>query len=193
MSDTEDDGSQYNRSVADLLRWRALKDLKKSLHSGLLKERGSIQEPTVVHLGGDELNRNIAESDEPGKVSWTLASTKLSMTAMANLEIELLVIGKRVPTRWRCQSLAPTDLNLIRRRSSTPRGKVIFKDCNREQTNSIKQGQSNGMIDWSGWSIRTIYRGTYQFGKNKYYNLIVRCHSFKARRNCVETYHVCRM
>ena len=29
---------------------------------------------------------------------------------------------------------------------------------NSEQTNSIKQGQSNGMIDWNGWSIRTIYR-----------------------------------
>ncbi len=35
---------------------------------------------------------------------------------------------------------------------------LLLMESNSEQTNSIKQGQSNGMIDWNGWSIRTIYR-----------------------------------
>ncbi|KAI2501495.1 Reverse transcriptase (RNA-dependent DNA polymerase) [Fragilaria crotonensis] len=62
-----------------------------------LKE-GSVQEPTL-YLGADVLKWYIAESDEPGKVRWALASTKYTKRAIADLETELDSIGKRLPTK----------------------------------------------------------------------------------------------
>jgi hypothetical protein len=62
-----------------------------------LKE-GSVQEPTL-YLGADVMKWYIAESDEPGKVRWALASTKYTRRAIADLETELDSIGKRLPTK----------------------------------------------------------------------------------------------
>ena len=59
--------------------------------------------------------------------------------------------------------------------------------------NRTKQGQSNGMIDWNGWSIRTIYQWYLSIWQKQILWFNRRMSSFKARRNCVETYHVCRM
>jgi hypothetical protein len=62
-----------------------------------LKE-GSVQEPTL-YLGADVLKWYIAESEEPGKVRWALASTNYTKRAIADLEVELDAIGKRLPTK----------------------------------------------------------------------------------------------
>ncbi|KAI2492700.1 Reverse transcriptase (RNA-dependent DNA polymerase) [Fragilaria crotonensis] len=63
-----------------------------------LKE-GSVQEP-ILYLGADVMKWYIAESDEPGKVRWALASTKYTSSAIADLETEVDSIGKRlVPTK----------------------------------------------------------------------------------------------
>ena len=40
-----------------------------------------------------------AESDKPGQVRWALASTKYTKRAIADLEVELDKIGKRLPTK----------------------------------------------------------------------------------------------
>jgi hypothetical protein len=41
----------------------------------------------------------IADSDNPGKVWWALASTKYTERAKADLEVELDAIGKQLPTK----------------------------------------------------------------------------------------------
>ena len=50
-------------------------------------------------LGADVLKWYIAESEEPGKVRWALVSTKYTKWAIADLEVELDAIGKRLPTK----------------------------------------------------------------------------------------------
>jgi hypothetical protein len=62
-----------------------------------LKE-GSVEEPTL-YLGADVIKWYIAESEDPGKVRWALASTKYTRRAIADLEVELDAIGKRLPTK----------------------------------------------------------------------------------------------
>jgi hypothetical protein len=58
----------------------------------------SVQEPTL-YLGADLTKLYIAESDEPGKTRWALASTKYTRRVIANLELELDAICKRLPTK----------------------------------------------------------------------------------------------
>ena len=73
-------------------------------------------------MGANVLKRYIAESEEPGKVRWALASTKYTKRAIADLEVELDAIGKRLRTKvttplagsYRPELDQPTELNAER-------------------------------------------------------------------------------
>ncbi len=58
----------------------------------------SVEEPTL-YLGADVVKWYIAESEDPGKVRWAMVSTKYTRRAIADLEVELDAIGKRLPTK----------------------------------------------------------------------------------------------
>ena len=62
-----------------------------------LKE-GSAQ-AAELYLGADVRKWYIAESDDPGKVRWALASTKNMKRAIADLETELDAIGMKLPMK----------------------------------------------------------------------------------------------
>ena len=62
-----------------------------------LKDR-SVKEPDM-YLGADVKKWYIAGSEEPGKVRWTMSSTKYTKRAIADIEVELDAIGKRLPTK----------------------------------------------------------------------------------------------
>ena len=51
-----------------------------------------------MYLGADVKNWYIAGSEEPGKVRWAMSSTKYTKQAIADIEVELDAIGKRLPT-----------------------------------------------------------------------------------------------
>jgi hypothetical protein len=103
MPDTKSDGTEYYRYIICYVDDVAatMEDPQSFMdelsHRFTLKE-GSVQEPTL-YLGADVIKWYIAESDEPGKVRWALASTKYTRRAIADLEVELEAIGKRLPTK----------------------------------------------------------------------------------------------
>ena len=59
-----------------------------------LKDR-SVKEPDM-YLGADVKKWYIAESEKPGKVRWAMSSTKYTKQAIADVEVELDAIGKRL-------------------------------------------------------------------------------------------------
>jgi hypothetical protein len=103
MPDTKSDGTEYYRYIICYVDDVAatMEDPQSFMdelsHRFTLKE-GSVQEPTL-YLGADVIKWYIAQSDEPGKVRWALASTKYTRRAIADLEVELEAIGKRLPTK----------------------------------------------------------------------------------------------
>ena len=52
-----------------------------------------------MYLGTDVNTWYMAESEEPGKVRWAMSSTKYTKQAIADIEVELDAIGKRLPTK----------------------------------------------------------------------------------------------
>jgi Reverse transcriptase (RNA-dependent DNA polymerase) len=103
MPDTKADSTEYYRYVICYVDDVAvtMENPQKFMDELALRftlKEGSVQEPTL-YLGADVLKWYIAESEEPGKVRWALASTKYTKRAIADLEVELDAIGKRLPTK----------------------------------------------------------------------------------------------
>ena len=102
-ADTKTDGTEYYHYVicyvddlaATMENPKAFMD-ELSLRFTL--KEGSVEEPTL-YLGADVVKWYIAESEDPGKVRWAMASTKYTRRAIADLEVELNAIGKRLPTK----------------------------------------------------------------------------------------------
>ena len=74
------------------------KDFMDELAQRFTLKEGSVQEPTL-YLGADVIKWYIAESEDPGKPRWAMASTKYTRRDIADLEIELDAIGKRLSTK----------------------------------------------------------------------------------------------
>ncbi len=72
--------------------------MDKLSHRFTLKE-GGIEEPTLYRGRADAMKWYIAESEEPGKVRWAMASTQYTKQAIGDLEMELNAIKKRWPTK----------------------------------------------------------------------------------------------
>jgi hypothetical protein len=103
MPDVKADGTEYYRYVICYVDDVAVtmenpQRFMDELSQRFTLKEGSVQEPTL-YLGADVMKWYIAESDEPGKVRWALASTKYTRRAIADLETELDSIGKRLPTK----------------------------------------------------------------------------------------------
>jgi hypothetical protein len=103
MPDTKKDGTAYYRYVICYVDDVAvtMEDPKRFMDELSLRftlKEGSVAEPTL-YLGADVRKWYIAESEDPGKVRWALASTKYTKRAIADLEIELNAVNKRLPTK----------------------------------------------------------------------------------------------
>jgi hypothetical protein len=101
--DTKTDGTEYYRYVICYVDDVAAmmedpKEFLDALSRCFTLKEGSVQEPEL-YLGANVKKWYIADSDDPGKVRWALASTKYTKRAIADLEVELYVIGKRLPTK----------------------------------------------------------------------------------------------
>ena len=101
--DTKSDGTEYYHYVICYVDDVAVamedpKEFMEALSKRFTLKEGSVQEPEL-YLGADVKKWYIADSDDPGKVRWALASTKYTKRAIADLEVELDAIGKRLPTK----------------------------------------------------------------------------------------------
>ena len=101
--DTETDGTEYYRYVICYVDDVAAtmedpKEFMDALSKRFTLKEGSVQEPEL-YLGADVKKWYIADSDDPGKVRWALAFTKYTKRAIADLEMELDAVGKRLPTK----------------------------------------------------------------------------------------------
>ncbi len=101
--DVKSDGTEYYRYVICYVDDVAAtmehpNEFMTELSKRFTLKEGSVEEPTL-YLGADVVKWYIAESEEPGKVRWALASTKYTKRAIADLEIELEAVGKRLPTK----------------------------------------------------------------------------------------------
>jgi hypothetical protein len=73
-------------------------EFMKELAKRFTLKEGSVEEPTL-YIGADVIKWYIAESDDPGKVRWALASTKYTRRAITDLEVELDAVKRRLPTK----------------------------------------------------------------------------------------------
>jgi hypothetical protein len=101
--DTKSDGTAYYHYVICYVDDVAVamedpKGFMEALSKRFTLKEGSVQEPEL-YLGADVKKWYIADSEDPGKVRWALASTKYTKRAIADLEVELNAIGKRLPTK----------------------------------------------------------------------------------------------
>ena len=100
---TKQDGTEYFRYVICYVDDVAVtmedpQEFMKELAKRFTLKEGSVEEPTL-YLGADVIKWYIAESDDPGKVRWALASTKYTKRAIADLEVELDAVKRRLPTK----------------------------------------------------------------------------------------------
>jgi hypothetical protein len=101
--DTKTDGTEYYNYVICYVDDVAVtmedpKEFMDALSKRFTLKVGSVQEPEL-YLGADVKKWYIADSDNPGKVRWPLASTKCTKRAIADLEVELDAVSKRLPTK----------------------------------------------------------------------------------------------
>jgi hypothetical protein len=102
-ADTKSNGVEYYKYVICYVDDVAAtmehpKDFMDELASRFTLKEGSVEEPTL-YLGADVIKWYIANSDDPGKVRWALASTKYTRRAIADVEVELAAIEKRLPSK----------------------------------------------------------------------------------------------
>ena len=101
--DTKTDGTEYYNYVICYVDDVAVtmedpKEFMDALSKRFTLKVGSVQEPEL-YLGADVKKWYIADSDNPGKVRWPLASTKCTKRAIADLEVVLDAVSKRLPTK----------------------------------------------------------------------------------------------
>jgi hypothetical protein len=100
---TKQDGTEYYCYVICYVDDVAVamedpQEFMKELSKRFTLKEGSVEEPTL-YLGADVTKWYIAESDEPGKVRWALGSTKYTRRAIADLEVELDAINRKLPSK----------------------------------------------------------------------------------------------
>lgn len=101
--DTKSDGTEYYRNIICYVDDVAVtmedpKEFMDTLSLQFTFKEGGVQEPEL-YLGANVKKWYIAESDNPGKMRWALASTKYTKRAIADLEVELNWIEKRLSTK----------------------------------------------------------------------------------------------